>query len=173
MTALSLRRAPGWALQGACVGMAAPDLDPWCPDDDLPPDVRARLVGLAKDVCARCPVRAACLEEALETGEAWSVRGGTTPAERRRLAARRGLPRPAAAGRWQHATPAGYKAHGCRCLPCCDAHARDVAAWRQRRRWDATPRLTLVVHELVVPSGAGRRRAFPGQMYLELPGAAA
>jgi WhiB family redox-sensing transcriptional regulator len=43
----------------------------------------------AKAVCARCPVRSPCLEEALATARAWGVWGGMTPSERRAEAARR------------------------------------------------------------------------------------
>src|SRR5512132_4196901 len=36
----------------------------------------------AKAICAACPVRAACLDMALATGDQHAVLGGTTPAER-------------------------------------------------------------------------------------------
>lgn len=39
----------------------------------------------AKAVCARCPVRAACLEHALTNGEKWGIWGGLTAKERRLL----------------------------------------------------------------------------------------
>lgn len=39
----------------------------------------------AKAVCARCPVRAECLEWALETREPFGVWGGYSESERRRL----------------------------------------------------------------------------------------
>ncbi|GAB2719148.1 WhiB family transcriptional regulator [Kitasatospora kifunensis] len=38
----------------------------------------------AKTVCARCPVRAACLEYALDARERYGVWGGLTAEERRR-----------------------------------------------------------------------------------------
>ncbi|GAA1240218.1 hypothetical protein GCM10009665_33850 [Kitasatospora nipponensis] len=44
----------------------------------------------AKTVCARCPVRAACLEHALRTDERYGIWGGLTAEERaagRRVAA--------------------------------------------------------------------------------------
>lgn len=37
----------------------------------------------AKRVCARCPVRAACLADALATHDEYGIRGGLTPNERR------------------------------------------------------------------------------------------
>ncbi|MFB7668243.1 WhiB family transcriptional regulator [Kitasatospora sp. NPDC056138] len=43
----------------------------------------------AKTVCARCPVRAACLQYALEAREPYGVWGGLTVEERRALRSRR------------------------------------------------------------------------------------
>jgi WhiB family redox-sensing transcriptional regulator len=37
----------------------------------------------AKQVCARCPVRAACLADAMATRDQFGIRGGLTPNERR------------------------------------------------------------------------------------------
>ncbi|GHF47645.1 WhiB family redox-sensing transcriptional regulator [Amycolatopsis bartoniae] len=45
----------------------------------------ARQVAQAKAVCARCPVRAECLQYALDTGLDHGIFGGTTDAERRKL----------------------------------------------------------------------------------------
>lgn len=45
---------------------------------------------VAKKVCAVCPVRAECLEWALDTMEVWGTWGGTTPMERRKLRLARG-----------------------------------------------------------------------------------
>ena len=39
-------------------------------------------IQIAKQFCAPCPVREACLAEALRLGERWGVWGGLTPAER-------------------------------------------------------------------------------------------
>lgn len=41
-------------------------------------------IEIAKAFCATCPVREACLKEALRLGERWGVWGGLTPAERGR-----------------------------------------------------------------------------------------
>ena len=41
----------------------------------------------ARRVCAACPVRAACLDDALETGDYIAVRGGLSGEERRLLGA--------------------------------------------------------------------------------------
>ena len=43
----------------------------------------------AKEVCAACPVRQACLEHALTTREREGVWGGTTERERRRIVRQR------------------------------------------------------------------------------------
>lgn len=46
--------------------------------------------GRAKAICARCPVRADCLDDAIATGEVeFGIFGGLTPPERRRLARQR------------------------------------------------------------------------------------
>lgn len=39
----------------------------------------------ARAVCARCPVRVACREYAVETGAPYGIWGGTTPKERAQL----------------------------------------------------------------------------------------
>lgn len=43
-------------------------------------------------VCAGCPVKEKCLQDAVDMGDLWGVRGGTTPGERERLVGRRPLP---------------------------------------------------------------------------------
>ncbi len=43
----------------------------------------------AKRVCARCPVRAECLAEALETDDRFGVRGGLSERQRRALRGRK------------------------------------------------------------------------------------
>ena len=42
----------------------------------------------ARRVCARCPVRAECLQDALDTGERFGIRGGLSERQRRKLAKR-------------------------------------------------------------------------------------
>jgi WhiB family redox-sensing transcriptional regulator len=78
-----LRSPLSWTAHAACQ-----DVDPglffpitW---DDRPslPDDRARRI------CQACPVRPACLDWALSTGEPDGMWGGTTPEERRRLRTR-------------------------------------------------------------------------------------
>lgn len=45
----------------------------------------ARQVAQAKAVCARCPVRAECLANALDTGLDYGIFGGATEGERRTM----------------------------------------------------------------------------------------
>ncbi len=49
-------------------------------------------IALAKEVCARCLVREACLRFALESGQEFGVWGGLSEEERRALRARPVLP---------------------------------------------------------------------------------
>lgn len=52
----------------------------------------------AKAVCAECPVREPCLEEAIANGERFGVWGGLSERERRRLRDARGLSRTRSSG---------------------------------------------------------------------------
>lgn len=143
---------PSWQTSALC----RTELDPeaWFSDNPV-------LVGMAKAVCGRCPVSARCGAEAIDRGEEWGVFGGLSREDRLTL----GMVIPDA---W-HGTPAGVKAHGCDCGPCRTAHARDVAAWRSRRRWAATDRGVLVpIRTLDRPKGRGLHRAFPNQLFLDL-----
>lgn len=38
-----------------------------------------------KKICGTCPVKAQCLQEALDNDERWGIWGGLGPAERRRM----------------------------------------------------------------------------------------
>jgi WhiB family transcriptional regulator, redox-sensing transcriptional regulator len=69
-----------WRTRAACR-----DEDPelFFPVSEIGPG--ARQTERAKAVCARCPVRAQCLEYALDSGLDHGIFGGTTDAERRRL----------------------------------------------------------------------------------------
>ncbi len=62
----------------ACHGKN-PDL--WFPERDQGPKGSDE----AKAICEACPVRSACLDWALESGETFGIWGGKTPAERRRM----------------------------------------------------------------------------------------
>lgn len=79
-----------WRQRAACR-----DLDPelFFPVSEKGPG--ARQADRAKAVCARCPVRAACLEYALDNALDHGIFGGTTETERRTLRRARTV-RPAA-----------------------------------------------------------------------------
>ena len=70
-----------WTQRAAC---RAPGVDPdlFFPASDTPPPAQ---VSAARKICSRCPVKARCLQWALQTGEPAGIWAGTTPAERRML----------------------------------------------------------------------------------------
>ena len=80
MTPLTPTPSPAWHEHAACR-----DTDP----DLFFPESRGAQANLiaaqAKQVCARCQVRASCLETALANHERFGVWGGTTARERMRL----------------------------------------------------------------------------------------
>lgn len=76
MSALTL--ATGWRAGAAC-GTADPDL--FFPE----PNVPAVRIAEAKAICAGCPVRQTCLDEALRTNDREAICGGLTPEEREQL----------------------------------------------------------------------------------------
>lgn len=67
-------RAPSWRDQAACWGV---DADIMFPSDGA--------IAHAQAICARCPVRAACLEYALAKPELHGVWGGASERERLRM----------------------------------------------------------------------------------------
>lgn len=73
-----------WRDQAACRGV---DPDVFFPAAESGTAVYAAHVAVAKTVCARCPVRAECLDEAL-TRIPYGIAGGLTPDERRGLPGR-------------------------------------------------------------------------------------
>lgn len=83
---LFTRRAPAtlepsdtWRLQAAC---RAVDPDVMFPDNDR------LMINEARLICRECLVRLECLTEAVRDGESHGIRGGTTPRDRKRIAAR-------------------------------------------------------------------------------------
>lgn len=77
-TALSYEDPGNWAAKGAC-RHADPEL--FFPITPVGP--AAAQLARAKEVCACCPVRAQCLEYALETAQSFGVWGGASEDERR------------------------------------------------------------------------------------------
>ncbi len=76
-----LTRPGSWAGRGLCTN-ADPEF--WFPADEEDPDLAAAALAL----CARCPVRPACLAHALAIGERHGIWGGLTPRQRRDLRTR-------------------------------------------------------------------------------------
>lgn len=75
--------------QPACAGMD--------PDLFFPHALATRELEFAKRVCAGCPVREVCLQDALDRGEQYGVWGGLSEDERRSLRRRAARNRAAAA----------------------------------------------------------------------------
>jgi WhiB family redox-sensing transcriptional regulator len=65
-----------WAARAKCAGIENPDIF-------FPPN--GNKGGKALKICAGCPVRAECLEYALNAGEKFGIWGGLGPRERRNL----------------------------------------------------------------------------------------
>jgi WhiB family redox-sensing transcriptional regulator len=75
---------PSWTERAVCVGDAAHLF--FAPYLAEAPNVRVKREKVAKSICARCPVTTECLAYALRVDETLGVWGGTTEAERRRIA---------------------------------------------------------------------------------------
>jgi WhiB family redox-sensing transcriptional regulator len=69
-----------WRQQAACRGLDPVIFYPAYDGDD--DDIN---ISVAKDVCAQCAVREACLEHALAVREKEGIWGGCTERERRRI----------------------------------------------------------------------------------------
>lgn len=97
-----------WRARAACVDV---DAELFFPAGDSGPAVEVQ-VAEAKAVCARCPVRAECLADAL-VGMAYGIAGGLTAEERRGLGVGRVVPmlaQPPAAGTQRELAAAGRAA---------------------------------------------------------------
>lgn len=75
----------GWARQAAC---ADTDPDLFFPEPGAPTD----LIVKAKQICAGCPVRKDCLDDAMRRGESDAICGGLTAGERQQLLRPGGVP---------------------------------------------------------------------------------
>ena len=87
MTRLDLPGRPAWMARAACAGMHPETFHPH-ERRGQPPDLDAINTALA--TCARCPVRAECLEYALTHREDHGIWGGMTARQRLRIARRTG-----------------------------------------------------------------------------------
>lgn len=74
---------PEWHKDAACRGHANPDL--WFPE---PGDSRMQ-TAWALWICAHCPVRGECLDDAIRKNEKHGIRGGRTTRQRVRMMRRR------------------------------------------------------------------------------------
>jgi hypothetical protein len=150
-----MRRLPEWRTRAACRGRL--DLDFIDPTPEQ--------VGECRAICAGCPVREQCLDDALTAGEAWGIWGGLDVDEREQLAEQHGHPAPSV--KPAHGTNPRYAKHGCRCDLCREAHTAYERARRERRR-AGDPWVRPIV--LAEPVRTGRRWAGAGQYVLPLPG---
>ncbi|GLZ34872.1 hypothetical protein Lesp02_70590 [Lentzea sp. NBRC 105346] len=161
MTAVELPRipwrVPDWHADSAC--RLFPELD-WV--EAKPGSAQAFACRI---VCAACPVRWQCAEDALKRGEPHGISGGLDKQDRKALAREYGFPPPTVLP--DHGTNARRVKHGCDCVPCKAAHALYERERRARKRARAVWSGPLLV--LVVPYKAGRGRiARPGQLLLPL-----
>lgn len=90
-------------------------------------------VAAAKSVCARCPVRAQCLADAL-VGLPVGIAGGLTETERRALRRRQGLARRAASRRDQAWELLAQGASTARAASRCGVSTRTVERWAAEER---------------------------------------
>jgi hypothetical protein len=130
-------RVAEWPTEAACAGQANADLDPWHPDDEATRGDRLTAVGLARETCVSCPVRAQCLAlglALLPLGDVHGMYAGLTPKELRATARERGLVNTKTA---QHGTRARFVT-GCKCRPCARAHADYYRQQRAEDRWART-----------------------------------
>lgn len=81
------RRGETWVTSAACRGA---DAELFFKHEDETFAARIERENAAKEVCQRCPVRAECLQHALEANERFGIWGGLTPLERRSYARRAG-----------------------------------------------------------------------------------
>ena len=66
-----------WREQASCLGQS-PEI--WFPEFLTP-----EAIAIAKGICAECPVKADCLDEALANVELEGIWGGETPSKRRNM----------------------------------------------------------------------------------------
>lgn len=117
-----------WMTEAACIGVD-PDAFYQQAKGRKPADWTE-----ARKVCASCPVRAACLADAIETRDQHAFLGGLTPEERRPL-----LPKvpPSMRPPIRHGTVAGEKAHRRRGERPCTACKRACNIARRDREFRA------------------------------------
>lgn len=126
-----------WLERAACRGANSDLFFPWSSGTSLRQMTREAAVE-PLIICATCPVREECLEEAVLTDGLLpqGVRGGLIPPERREIARARGVR--SRAERASCGTEAGYYRHlrtlgEPACAECRGAHSRAVSDRAKRR----------------------------------------
>ncbi|MFD9816569.1 WhiB family transcriptional regulator [Streptomyces sp. NPDC059080] len=71
-----------WQDEAVC---QSTEYHPVDPDTFFPEPDETEKIATAKALCGQCPVRRTCLDAALETGDRYGIRGGTTEEEREPL----------------------------------------------------------------------------------------
>lgn len=121
----TLVNLPDWHAEGACDGRT--DLD-WYGET-------RREIKAVKAVCADCPIKATCLQDAIKRREPWGVWGGLDPDERAEYAKQQGAAQPTISRHGERVRYVGSKtAPGCRCALCTRAHSDYEHARRLRKR---------------------------------------
>lgn len=121
-----------WRLSAACRGL---DTSLWFPSE-AGDSASNRL---AKRICKTCPVQPQCLQFALDNNEPWGVWGGMSARQRLDFQRRRLRPR----SMDSHGTESDYNLHlrlgTVPCAECRRAHAKYVAAKRERMKRKQEP----------------------------------
>lgn len=134
-----------WRARAAC---ATADPDLFFPDSDTP----AARIAEAKKICASCPVREACLKDAIRRGETEAICGGLTGPERRSVVALERKRRPGKASARQLAVK-----HGAHLLV-------SLVEWRMSTQQVAetlgsTPMSVYLAYLMLVPPRPGQVRS--------------
>lgn len=124
---------PEWKTRTACDGLDVPTgrvSDDGMDTETVFHPIQGGSTRQAKAICAGCPVRAECLEEALDmpTTEDHGVRGGTVPRERIALRVARGARCPDCGEPTRYANTRPVLCDGCRQAHRDATHARKKAA---------------------------------------------
>jgi WhiB family redox-sensing transcriptional regulator len=120
-----------WRPLAAC---RSHDPNLWFPERGQSDHVRQ-----AKAICASCPVREQCLEQAIADGETVGIWGGLSgremKAERKRRAGGRRGPKPGTTLKpIKHGTISGYSAHRYRGERPCQSCREAAAAYKAERK---------------------------------------
>lgn len=154
----------GWRGRAACRSAADPET--FFPTAEYGPQYDAQ-VAVAKAVCARCPVRAACLDEAL-VRIPYGIAGGLTPDERRghrpstgARIAERALDRGLSPGATQREVAAAGRVLLAAGRPIPEVAARCGVTQRTATRWATTAPAERTAARGGTGKGRGSSRALP------------